>query len=78
MIQALPLLRNWFPTLVIACDVCLCPYTNHGHCGILNSDGTIDNQPSIKRIADIAVAYAKAGKDKFSRFTSSNYKLSCK
>ncbi|XP_001604460.2 endoplasmic reticulum chaperone BiP isoform X2 [Nasonia vitripennis] len=61
IIQALPLLRNWFPSLIIACDVCLCPYSSHGHCGILNDDGTIDNKPSIKRIADIAVAYAKAG-----------------
>lgn len=61
IIQAVPLLRKWFPNLVIACDVCLCPYTSHGHCGILNSDGTINNQPSIKRIAEIAVSYAKAG-----------------
>lgn len=56
-----PLIRQWFPNLVVACDVCLCPYTIHGHCGILNDDGTIDNGASIKRISEIAVAYAKAG-----------------
>lgn len=61
IIQALPLLRKWFPHLLIACDICLCPYTIHGHCGILNDDGTIDNDASIKRISEIAVAYAKAG-----------------
>ncbi|XP_023245404.1 heat shock 70 kDa protein cognate 3 isoform X1 [Copidosoma floridanum] len=61
IVTAVPLLRIWFPDLIIACDVCLCPYTNHGHCGILNDDGTINNTPSIKRIAEVAVAYAKAG-----------------
>lgn len=61
VIRALPMLRKWFPNLLIACDVCLCPYSNHGHCGILNEDGTIDNDKSIKRIAEVAVSYAKAG-----------------
>ncbi|XP_025269686.1 endoplasmic reticulum chaperone BiP isoform X2 [Camponotus floridanus] len=61
IIQALPLLRRKFPNLLIACDVCLCPYTIHGHCGILNNDGSINNTDSIRRIAEIAVSYAKAG-----------------
>lgn len=34
VIQAIPLLKQWFPKLLIICDVCLCAYTNHGHCGI--------------------------------------------
>ncbi|XP_044015180.1 delta-aminolevulinic acid dehydratase [Aphidius gifuensis] len=61
VIQALPLLRKWFPDVVIACDVCLCPYTLHGHCGIVHDDGVINNEPSIKRIAEISVSYARAG-----------------
>lgn len=61
VIQAVPLLRQWFPDLIIACDVCLCPYTTHGHCGILNKDGSINNEASIKRIAEIALSYAKCG-----------------
>uniref|UniRef100_A0A1B6LQK7 porphobilinogen synthase n=1 Tax=Graphocephala atropunctata TaxID=36148 RepID=A0A1B6LQK7_9HEMI len=61
VIKVIPLLRSSFPELVIACDVCLCPYTIHGHCGILRDDGTINNELSIKRIAEIAVSYAKAG-----------------
>lgn len=61
IIQAIPLLKKTFPDLVLACDVCLCPYTIHGHCGILNDDGSINNGASIKRIAEIAVAYAQAG-----------------
>ncbi|XP_066584872.1 endoplasmic reticulum chaperone BiP [Prorops nasuta] len=61
IVQAIPLLRKWFPNLLIACDVCLCPYTVHGHCGILNDDRSINNKKSIERIAQIAVSYAKAG-----------------
>ncbi|RZB40182.1 ALAD and/or DEAD domain containing protein [Asbolus verrucosus] len=61
VIRALPKLRSWFPTLTIACDVCLCPYANHGHCGILYPDGSINNTASIERIAQVAVSYAKAG-----------------
>ncbi|CAG9771054.1 unnamed protein product [Ceutorhynchus assimilis] len=60
VIRALPYLREWFPELVIACDVCLCPYSSHGHCGILTDKG-LDNAESIKRIAEIALAYAKVG-----------------
>lgn len=63
VIKALPYLRQWFPDLTIACDVCLCPYTSHGHCGILNDNGSIDNPKSIQRIAEIALAYARAGND---------------
>ncbi|XP_051166960.1 endoplasmic reticulum chaperone BiP isoform X2 [Leptopilina boulardi] len=63
VIQALPLLKKWFPNLIIACDVCLCPYTMHGHCGILNENGSINNEASIKRIAEIALSYAKCGAD---------------
>lgn len=69
MIQALPLIRKWFPNVVVACDVCLCAYTEHGHCGILYADGRIDNEASIKRIGEVAVKYAKAGK-KINRRTS--------
>lgn len=60
-IKAVKCLREKFPDLVVACDVCLCAYTSHGHCGILNSDGTINNELSIKRIAEVALSYAKAG-----------------
>lgn len=59
--KALPLLRGWFPDLVIACDVCLCPYSSHGHCGILHNDGVINNDASIQRIAQISLSYAQAG-----------------
>ncbi|OAX44089.1 tetrapyrrole biosynthesis, porphobilinogen synthase [Rhizopogon vinicolor AM-OR11-026] len=61
VIQAIKKLRVLFPSLYIACDVCLCEYTSHGHCGLLNDDGTINTQPSVQRLAEVAVNYAKAG-----------------
>ncbi|XP_018320028.1 delta-aminolevulinic acid dehydratase isoform X1 [Agrilus planipennis] len=61
VIKAIPKIKSWFPNLTIACDVCLCAYTLHGHCGILNSDGSIDNSASLKRIAEVALSYAQAG-----------------
>ncbi|CAL4111662.1 unnamed protein product, partial [Meganyctiphanes norvegica] len=60
-ILAVKLLRQHFPDLVVACDVCLCAYTSHGHCGIMKSDGVLDNSASIKRLAEQSVAYAIAG-----------------
>ncbi|KAG0227205.1 delta-aminolevulinic acid dehydratase [Mortierella sp. GBAus27b] len=60
-IRALHLLRKAFPDLLLACDVCLCPYTSHGHCGVLRDDGTIDNRASVQRLVDVAMAYARNG-----------------
>lgn len=61
VILAIKKLRELFPSLYIACDVCLCEYTDHGHCGLLNQDGTINTPPSVDRIAEVAVNYARAG-----------------
>lgn len=61
VVIALEHLRRWFPRLLLICDVCLCAYTCHGHCGVLNKDGSINNAESIKRLAEISVVYAKAG-----------------
>ncbi|KAJ1675294.1 Aminolevulinate dehydratase [Spiromyces aspiralis] len=63
VIKAIPLLRSRYPNLHIGCDVCLCDYTDHGHCGTINDDGTINNTDSVKRLTEIALAYAKAGAD---------------
>ncbi|KAF7428206.1 Aminolevulinate dehydratase [Pleurotus ostreatus] len=61
VISAIRLLRDLYPSLYIACDVCLCEYTSHGHCGVLRTDGTIEPEPSVARIAEVALNYAKAG-----------------
>jgi porphobilinogen synthase len=50
-----------FPGLYVAADVCLCEYTSHGHCGVLQRDYTIDTPQSVARIADVALSYARAG-----------------
>ncbi|XP_071822005.1 delta-aminolevulinic acid dehydratase-like [Apostichopus japonicus] len=61
VIKAVKLIRASLPSLVVITDVCLCAYTNHGHCGVLDEDGSINNEASIKRIAEVAASYAKAG-----------------
>jgi porphobilinogen synthase len=47
--------------LVVMADLCLCEYTDHGHCGIVTSDGWVDNDATLERYAGIAVAQARAG-----------------
>jgi porphobilinogen synthase len=63
VIQTIRLLKKELPSLLVAADVCLCEYTDHGHCGLLNDDGTINNPASVARISQVAVSYAKAGAD---------------
>ena len=49
-------------SLVLAADVCLCEYTTHGHCGVLDGD-RIDNDATLPLLAEAAIAYAEAGAD---------------
>ncbi len=61
--EALKALRARFgKSLVLFTDVCLCPYTTHGHCGVLTND-TVDNDASLEPLAEMAVAHAAAGAD---------------
>jgi len=48
--------------LIVFTDVCMCQYTDHGHCGIVR-DGIIENDETLKRLAEIAVSHAQAGAD---------------
>ena len=50
------------PELLLWADVCLCEYTDHGHCGVVK-DGAVDNDRTLPLLARAAVAYAKAGAD---------------
>jgi porphobilinogen synthase len=59
--RALTFLKENYPTLLRVVDVCLCGYTDHGHCGVLNCDHSINNQPSIELLADISVNFAQCG-----------------
>ena len=49
--------------LVVMADLCLDEYTDHGHCGVLRSDGSVDNDATIELYAKVAVAQAAAGAD---------------
>ncbi len=48
--------------LLIVCDVCLCEYTSHGHCGVVK-DGEVDNDSTLELLARASVSYARAGAD---------------
>jgi porphobilinogen synthase len=61
--DALRRIRDLGLPLVAIADTCLCEYTDHGHCGPLASDGEIDNDGALVRLAEIAVSQAAAGAD---------------
>jgi len=63
VIEGVKKIRKEFPSLTIACDVCLCPYASHGHCGVFYEDGTINNAASLPLLAKQALAFAQAGAD---------------
>ncbi|MBC9783174.1 porphobilinogen synthase [Heliobacterium chlorum] len=60
--EAVKAVKDACPELYVITDVCLCQYTNHGHCGIVE-DGRILNDPSLDYLAKTAVSHAQAGAD---------------
>jgi porphobilinogen synthase len=60
--QAIRAVRNAGLSLLVAADVCLCEYTDHGHCGVIEGERVV-NDPSVERLAMAAFAYAQAGAD---------------
>jgi porphobilinogen synthase len=60
--RALRALREASPGLVLLTDVCLCEYTSHGHCGVLDGE-EIDNDASVELLSRTAVSHAAAGAD---------------
>jgi porphobilinogen synthase len=56
-------IKDAHPDLLVLTDVCLCEYTDHGHCGLLRSDGSVDNDSSVDLLARTAVSQARAGAD---------------
>ena len=61
--QAVRRIKADFPDVVIVTDVCLCAYTDHGHCGLLTPSGTIDNDTTLPVLARVALSHAEAGAD---------------
>ncbi|PTW00110.1 porphobilinogen synthase [Halanaerobium saccharolyticum] len=60
--QAVKGLKKKFPELLVITDLCLCQYTDHGHCGILEA-GKIKNDATLERLAKVALSHAEAGAD---------------
>ena len=61
--QAIAAVKESCPELLLWADVCLCGATDHGHCGHVAAGGAIDNDPSIRTLAEVALNYARAGAD---------------
>jgi len=60
--QAVRAIKKSAPQLVVATDVCLCQYTDHGHCGVIRNR-TVENDETLKLLSRIAVSQAEAGAD---------------
>lgn len=60
--QAIGALKKEIPELLVWADVCMCEYTDHGHCGIIK-DGEVDNDATLPLLAKAAEVYAQAGAD---------------
>src|SRR5436305_24184 len=60
--EAVRALKAECPALVVITDVCLCEYTDHGHCGVIK-DGDVDNDATLELLAREAVSHARAGVD---------------
>lgn len=61
--EAVRRLKDRFPELVVITDVCLCEYTSHGHCGIVQKGGEILNDPTLDLLARSALSHVRAGAD---------------
>ncbi|WP_425800562.1 porphobilinogen synthase [Desulfitobacterium sp. Sab5] len=60
--EAVRVAKKHYPDLYVITDVCLCEYTDHGHCGVIQ-DGKILNDPTLDLLAQTAVSHAQAGAD---------------
>ena len=60
--RAVSAVKKALPGLVVICDVCMCEYTDHGHCGILDKE-EVHNDATIELLAKASLAYVKAGAD---------------
>jgi porphobilinogen synthase len=56
-------IKQSHPELLVIADLCLCEYTSHGHCGVVRSDGAVDNDATLELLARTAVSQARAGAD---------------
>jgi len=61
--KAVTRLKEAYPGLVVVTDVCLCEYTSHGHCGLLDGHGEVQNDPTLELLAKTALSHVRAGAD---------------
>ena len=61
--QAVRCIKTLAPELVVFTDVCLCSFTSHGHCGLIDAAGNVLNDETLPVLADIACSHARAGAD---------------
>ena len=61
--RAIKKIKEINPEIDVICDVCMCEYTSHGHCGILTDSGYVHNDKTLDYLGKISLSYAKAGAD---------------
>lgn len=61
--RAIRFIKDYAPEIYVIGDVCMCEYTDHGHCGIVNAQGEVVNDETLQYLNKIAVSYAQAGID---------------
>lgn len=61
--QAIRKIKKEYPHFCVIADVCMCEYTNHGHCGIIDNQGVVDNDMTLPYLQKIALSYANCGVD---------------
>jgi len=61
--QAIRAIKDAVPEIVVITDVCLCEYTDHGHCGVVDAQGRVDNDTTLELLAKMALVHAQAGAD---------------
>ncbi len=61
--KAIRAIKAKYPEIYIVTDVCMCEYTSHGHCGILNENGEVDNDATLPYLSKTALSHVEAGAD---------------
>ena len=61
--RAVRAIKAALPDMLVIADLCNCEYTDHGHCGIIDAAGNVDNDATVELLARAAVTYAQAGVD---------------
>ena len=61
--RAVRAVKDALPDLMVVTDVCLCEYTDHGHCGVVNDRQMVENDPTLELLARTALSHAEAGAD---------------